>query len=170
MSSPKTLVSAPPSGVLRLVLRLPIVLYRLRLGWLLGQRFVLLEHIGRTSRQVRKTVVEVIGHDRASDTYFIASGWGRRADWYQNLLATPPITIQVGRRHLSVYAETVSAAEGVHMLLDYRQSHPLAIRELSRVLTGANLAKASAEELERIVQETLPIVALRPRAEQAALL
>lgn len=168
MSSPKTLVSTPPSGWLRLLVRLPIVLYRLRLGWLLGQRFVLLQHIGRKSGQVRSTVVEVIGHDRAHDTYYIVSGWGKRANWYQNLLATPQITIQVGRRRLSVYAETAPPAEGVRVLLEYRQHHPLATRELSRVLTGANLAKASPEELEHIVQEALPIVVLRPRAEQAA--
>ena len=168
MSSQKTLVSTPPSGALRLVLRLPIALYRLKLGWLLGQRFVLLHHIGRKSGQVRKTVVEVVGHDRASDAYYIVSGWGKHANWYQNLLATPQITIQVGRRHLNVCAEPVPPAEGVRVLLDYRQNHPLATRELSRVLTGANLAKASPAELERIVQEALPMVALRPRAEQAA--
>jgi deazaflavin-dependent oxidoreductase (nitroreductase family) len=168
MSSQKTLVSKPPSGVLRLLLRLPIALYRLRLGWLLGQRFVLLEHIGRKSGQVRKTVVEVVGHDRASDTYYIVSGWGKRANWYQNLLATPEIAVQVGRRRLKVCAKTVPPAEGARVLLDYRQNHPLATRELSRVLTGANLAKAPPAELERIVQDSLPIVALRPRTGNAA--
>jgi deazaflavin-dependent oxidoreductase (nitroreductase family) len=168
MSSKNSLVSKPPSGALRLLMRLPIALYRIKLGWLLGQRFVLLEHIGRKSGQVRKTVVEVIGHDRASDTYYIASGWGKRAQWYQNLLATPAITIQVRRRRLNVCAETLPPKEGTHILLDYRQKHPLAARELSRVLTGANLAQASPEELERLVQESLPIVGLRPRAEQAA--
>ncbi len=168
MSAQTSRFSKPPSGALRLLMRLPIGLYRLRLGRLLGQRFVLLEHIGRKSGQARKTVVEVIGHDRASDTYYIASGWGRRAQWYQNLLATPNITIQVGQRRLNARAEPVTPKEGARILLDYRQKHPLATRELSRVLTGANLAKASPEELERVVQESLPIVALRPRAEQAA--
>lgn len=163
MTSRKTPVSTAPSGLLRVLLRLPIALYRLRLGWLLGQRFVLLQHIGRKSGQVRETVVEVIGHDRASDTYYIASGWGKRANWYQNLLAQPNITIQVGRRRLDVCAEMLPPKEGVQILLDYRQKHPLATRELSRVLTGANLAKASPEELERIVQESLPILALRPQ-------
>jgi deazaflavin-dependent oxidoreductase (nitroreductase family) len=160
--------SKPPSGALLLLLRLPIAFYRLRLGWLLGQRFVLLEHIGRKSGQARQTVVEVIGHDRASDTYYIASGWGKRAQWYQNLLATPTITIQIGRRRLNVRAETLTPKEGAHILVDYRQKHPLATRELSRMLTGTNLTQASPEELERIVQESLPIVALRPRAEQTA--
>ncbi len=168
MSSRKTLVSAPPSGLLLWLLRLPIALYRLRLGWLLGQRFVLLEHIGRKSRQVRKDVVEVIGHDRASGTYYIASGWGKRANWYQNLLTTPDITVHVGRRRLNVHAETLPPKEGVQVMLAYRQKHPLATRELSRMLTGANLAGASPEELERIVREALPIVALRPQARKAA--
>ena len=163
MSSQNTLISKPPSGLLRLLLRLPIALFRLRLGWLLGQRFLLLEHIGRKSGQVRKTVVEVVGHDYASDTYSIASGWGKRAQWYQNLLATPQITIHVGRRHLKVCAEAVPPAEGARMLLAYRQKHHLATRELSQMLTGANLAKASLEEVEHIVQEWLPIVALRPQ-------
>ena len=167
MSQRKTLVSTPPSGLLLVLLRLPIVLYRLRLGWLLGQRFLLLEHIGRKSGQARKTVVEVIGHDRAGDTYYIASGWGKRANWYQNLLATPKITIQVGRRRLNACAQALPPAEGARVLMDYRQKHPLATRELSRMLTGANLAKASPEELERIVQEALPIVALRSQAGNA---
>ncbi len=169
MPSPKSLFSTPPSGGLRLLLRLPIALYRLRLGWLLGQRFVLLQHIGRKSGQVRKTVLEVIGHDRASDTYYIVSAWGKQANWYQNLLANPTITIQVGRRHLQICAEPLSPAEGARVLLDYRQKHPLATRALSRVLTGANLAKASPEELEHMVQKSLPIIALRPRAKQATL-
>jgi deazaflavin-dependent oxidoreductase (nitroreductase family) len=124
MSSQKTLVSRPPSGALRRLARLPIALYRLRLGWRPWQRFVLLEPIGRTSGQVRQTIVEVIGHDRASDTSSIASGWGRRANWYHNLLATPTITMQVGRGHLHVCAEPVPPPEGVRVLLDYRQSHP----------------------------------------------
>ena len=170
MSSRKTLVSTPPSGALWRLARLPIVLYRLRLGWRLWQRFVLLEHSGRTSGQVRQTVVLVIEHDRASDTSSIASGWGRRSHWYQNLLATPKIAIQIGRRHPHVRAERVPPAEGVHIPLEYRQKHPLAARELSWVLKEANLTKASPEDLERLVQESLPIVALRPRAAQAALL
>jgi deazaflavin-dependent oxidoreductase (nitroreductase family) len=168
MSSRKTLVSTPPSGALRLLLRLPIALYRLRLGWLLGQRFLLLEHIGRKSGRVRKTVVEVVGHDRTSDTYSIVSGWGKRAQWYQNLLANPKITIQVGRRHLNVCAETLPPAEGARALVEYRQKHPLATRELSRMLVGENLAKSSPEELERIVQESLPVVALQPQADSVA--
>jgi hypothetical protein len=58
----------------RLAFQLPIWLYRLRLGWLLGDRFLLLPHIGRKSGQVRQTVLEVVRHDHSTN-YVITSGW-----------------------------------------------------------------------------------------------
>jgi deazaflavin-dependent oxidoreductase (nitroreductase family) len=162
MSAQKSLVAKPQSSSLRVLLRLPIAMYRLKLGWLLGGRFVLLEHIGRKSGAVRKTVVEVVGHEKASDTYYIVSGWGKKANWYQNLLAAPNIAIQVGKRRLNVCAETLSPAEGTRIVLDYRRKHPLAARELSRLMR-MKLYDKTPEELEEIVQTSLPVVALRPR-------
>jgi len=161
MASQKPLFSTPPSGLLRLMLRLPIALYRLKLGWLLGERFLLVQHIGRRSGKIQKTVVEVIGHDQSSDTYYIASGWGHRSSWYQNLLAMPATTIQIGRRKLNVCAETLPPFIGAQVLLDYCQKHPLAACRLSRLMMGLNMVEASSGELERIVQESLPILALR---------
>lgn len=160
--SPKSLVTTRPKGLLRFLLQLPTVLYRLRLGWLLGERFVMLHHVGRKTGQLRRTVVEVVGHDKVRDTYYIVSGWGFKANWYQNLRAAPEITIQVGSRKLEVYAETMPAKEGAQILLDYRQKHPFAARELSRLL-GVNLSETSPEELEAIIQESMPVVALQPR-------
>ncbi len=161
--SAKPLVAEAPKGLLRFGLRLPIILYRLHLGWLLGGRFVLLNHIGRKSGQQRQTVVEVVGHDAVSDTYYIVSGWGYRAQWYQNLMATPEITIQVGSRRLDVTAATLSSDEGVKILLNYQQKHPLAAKELSRVL-GINLAEGSAVELQAAIEKSLPVVALVSRS------
>lgn len=160
--SPSSLIATPPKGLLRFILRLPIVLYRLRLGWLLGGRFVLLNHFGRKTGQLRRAVVEVVGHDKESDTYYIVSGWGYEANWYQNVLARPQITIQVGRRRLDVCAETMPTKAGTRVLLDYRQKHPFAARQLSHFM-GLNLSEASPEEFEGIIQESLPVVALQPR-------
>lgn len=78
--------------------RLPIWLYRFRLGWLLGQRFLMIEHIGRKSGLPKKTVLEVLRHDKPSDTYYILSGWGKKADWFQNVSKTPEVTVHVGFR------------------------------------------------------------------------
>lgn len=161
MTDRKTGVAELPTGPLRWMLRLPIVLYRLRLGWLLGGRFVLLRHVGRKTGQERQTVVEVIGHDTTTDTYFVASGWGYKANWYQNICQTPRILIQVGRRKLTVDAETLTPAAGAQILIAYRQQYPRAASELSRFM-GLNMLHASPEELEQIIQESLPIIAFRP--------
>ena len=59
-------------GVRRLV-RAPIFLYRARLGFLLGSRLLMLEHIGRKSGARRYALLEVVDHSRPG-TYLVASG------------------------------------------------------------------------------------------------
>jgi deazaflavin-dependent oxidoreductase (nitroreductase family) len=157
---PKPLVTKLPEGLLRFILRLPIVFYSLRLGWLLGDRFVLLIHIGRKTGRLRRTVVEVIGYEEETDTYYIVSGWGYQANWYQNLLATPQISIEVGRRRLEVHAKTLPTEESAQILLSYRQRHPIAARELSRLM-GLDLSEASPLELEGIIKGRLPVLGLQ---------
>ncbi len=98
----KSITESPPSRILRRVLRLPIWLYRLRLGWLLGNRFLLLHHTGRKSGQVRETVIEVVKRDPAADMFYVVSGWGRRSDWYLNIQKNPLATIHVGARSIQV--------------------------------------------------------------------
>lgn len=55
----------PRARLPRAVLRAPLVLYRHRLGWLLGRRFVYLAHRDRASGRRRETVVEVVRYDPA---------------------------------------------------------------------------------------------------------
>lgn len=150
----------PPTGVSRFFFRLPIWLYRWRLGWLLGNRFVLLYHIGRKSGQVRQAVVEVVRHDQASDTYIVCSGFGEKAQWFQNLMQTPAITIQVGRRRLAVRAERLPTATGGDEMVDYARRHPAAARQLARLM---GFQVDGSEAAYRAAGEELPFVALHPR-------
>ena len=86
----KSLFDLDPSrGLLRFGLRFPVVLYRRHLGWLLGDRFLMLTHIGRKSGQPHQTVLEVVRHDGQTGEYVIASGWRGKSDWYRNLQKTP---------------------------------------------------------------------------------
>ena len=66
----------PPTGVRRIAFRAPMYLYRLGLGWLFGDRLLLLNHIGRVSGKPRQTILEVVTHDRADGSLVVASGWG----------------------------------------------------------------------------------------------
>ena len=150
----------PPRGLRRLLFRLPIWLYRLGLGWVLGQRFLLLNHVGRKSGRVRQTVLEVAGHDEETDTYLVAAGFGPRSDWYRNLLKTPEVTIQVGRRRLPVLAEPLSPVESGEAMVDYARRHPMAVQGLLRVL---GFTANSEADYRRLGQEAVPFVAFRPR-------
>jgi hypothetical protein len=55
-----------PTGASRLAFRLPIYLYRLDLGRLLGHRFLLLVHRGRESGLLRETLLEVLLYEPAT--------------------------------------------------------------------------------------------------------
>ena len=63
----------PPKGFNRLMFRAPIWLYRLGLGWMLGKRFLLLNHTGRESGLPRQTVLEVVDYNKTSNTYYIGT-------------------------------------------------------------------------------------------------
>lgn len=122
----------PPRGIARLLYRLPIALYRLGLGRLLGARFLLLEHRGRRSGALRRAVLEVVRHERG--TWWVVSAWGARAEWLRNLRAAPHARIETAGRTLPVEAHEVSGAEAEEVLLAYGRRHPRAIRSLARLL------------------------------------
>ena len=152
---------ARPTGWERLAFRAPILLYRLRLGWLLGGRFMLLEHVGRATGELHRTVVEVIEHDAPTDSYVAASGFGTRSDWYRNLLAHPRATIQVGRRTVAVDAVPMPQDEGGELMARYATRHDAAARKLCRFM-GFEV-DGSAEDYRAVGRE-LPFVRFAPVA------
>ena len=149
----------PPTGALRLLLRLPVYLYRAGLGSLLSSRFLLLTHRGRKTGLPRQTVVEVVSHDRASGTYYIASGWGEKAHWFRNVQQTPEVTVQVGRRRFVATAERLRVDAARKVLLAYAQHHPVAFRALAKAMTGRRFPQKD-EDWAKLVQ-AIPVLALK---------
>jgi len=149
----------PPSGLLRLFLRAPLMLYQLRMGWLLGGRFLRLEHVGRRSGVVHRTVLEVIGHDEPTGTLYVASGWGERAHWLRNVLARPAVEVTWRTTSFPAKAERLPVDEAERVYSHYAERYPRAFRSLATVLLGGRRdAPPSAGE----VAEVVPVVALRP--------
>ena len=129
----------PPRGIARIPWRLPIWLYRLHLGWLLQDHFLLLTHTGRKSGLPRKTVLEVIHYDRndgrEKQRYTTFSGWGKQSDWVKNVEKTPQVIIQVGRRSFYAQAVHTSTQEAETILLGYTRKYPsFVIRPFFRLL------------------------------------
>ncbi|MCA9968972.1 MAG: nitroreductase family deazaflavin-dependent oxidoreductase, partial [Anaerolineales bacterium] len=128
---------------------------------LLGGRFLLLNHVGRKSGQPRQAVLEVVDYDAAHDTYFVASGFGRRAQWFQNLQANPEVTIQVGRRRLAVTADIFPPEESGARMADYARRHPRAAAGLLRLIGYE--ADGSEAQYREIGRDHIPFIALRPK-------
>ena len=125
-----------PKGVLRLAMRLPILLYRLHIGWLLGKRFLLLEHRGRRSGILRKAVIEVVDYDPQEGTYVVAAAWGRRSDWFLNILAEPDVHVTVGTNRFPATARQLSSEEAAGHLQTYSVRHPFAFQQIGSWLVG----------------------------------
>ncbi len=150
----------PVTGLQKVFFRAPLFLYRIGLGGLLGHRFLLLNHIGRKSGKPRQTVLEVVNHNKATGTYFIASGFGKRSDWYLNILAHPKVEIQVGWQKMGVTAVPLTPAQSGEAMVGYARRHPTAAKNLSKIL-GFDVSTEA--EYRTIGQESIPFIALEPR-------
>lgn len=141
-----------PSGITRLLFRAPIWLYRWNLGWLMGNRMLKMTHTGRISGEPRQVVLEVVKHDPASDTYYIAAAWGDRSDWVKNIRANPQVQVQVGRRKFAMLAEQLTPEQGELTILDYSQRHSTAMLNLAKYM-GYQLdgSEADFRELGRML-------------------
>jgi deazaflavin-dependent oxidoreductase (nitroreductase family) len=115
-----------------LAFRLPIYLYRYRLGWLLGNRFVLIHHVGRKSGLPRQTVVELV--ERSGDSVVVVAGYGPQTQWYQNLQAQPITTIEIGRKKQRVKAQLISPSDGEAVMMRYFNKNPRVTGGLMKVL------------------------------------
>lgn len=153
-------LESKPAGALRLAFRLPIYLYRLNLGWMLGHRFLLFVHLGRKSGLLRETVLEVILYDPATRESVVLSAWGEKADWYRNIQAVPALEVRTGGQRY-VPEQRFLAPEVNHAVIsDYGQRHPLAFRVFARVF-GYPLDGTEAARREAAC--SLRLVAFRPR-------
>jgi deazaflavin-dependent oxidoreductase (nitroreductase family) len=153
-----------PRGWLLLLYKLPVWVYRLRLGWLLsrpllGFWFLMITHRGRNTGQTYHTVVEIVRYDRVANEYIVASGYGEASDWYRNLQATSALGIQVGNRHYTVEQRFLTPDQVYLEFVDYESRHPRSARTLPRHL---GLPYDRSEAQRRVVTSALRMVAFHP--------
>jgi len=113
-----------PTGIFKHLLRSPAWLFRARLGFLFGKRFVMLEHLGRRSGKLRRTPLEVV--HQADDAYTLCSGTGPNADWYRNLKSNPPVSLWVGSRRHNAECRFLGDSEAATAWARYEAGHPTA--------------------------------------------
>lgn len=104
--------------------KLPLILYRLHLGWLLGNRFMQITHVGRHSGKVRRTVLAVLRFEKKSKEIYAVSAW-TGSDWYYNIRALPALQIESGFVRYVPLQRTLSPEEIATAFILYRQKHPI---------------------------------------------
>lgn len=126
MSDPSgDLVEPPrPGPWLRLPYRAPRWLFRARLGWMFGNRFLLLTHRGTRTGRIRQTVLEVVRFDPDVPEWTVVSGHGTSSDWFRNLGAGPAIRLEVGSRRFVPETRLLSETERRALLTAYQRAHP----------------------------------------------
>ena len=78
----------PDSPWEKFLVKLPILFWRLGLGPVTGQLFLVLTTTGRKSGLPRRTMVE---YSRMSGKKYSPCAFGERAHWYQNIIADPQV-------------------------------------------------------------------------------
>jgi deazaflavin-dependent oxidoreductase (nitroreductase family) len=114
------------------IFKLPVFLYRLHLGWLLGKRFLQITHVGRHSGKVRRTVLAVLRFDEKTKEIYAVSAW-KGSDWYYNIQTTPALQVETGFVHYAPVQRTLSPEEITTTFMAYRKKPPIFSRMICRI-------------------------------------
>jgi deazaflavin-dependent oxidoreductase (nitroreductase family) len=118
-------------------MKMPLVLYRLGLGWVLGKRFMCLTHVGRKSGKVYHTVLAVLRFDENTREIYAVSPWSE-SNWYRNIQAAPALEVETGDiRHVRVgyrpVQRSLSPEEIAALFIEFRTHHPIFSRLVARI-------------------------------------
>ena len=107
--------------VFKWIFKIPVLQYKLGLGWVTEKQVLLLTTVGRKTGKLRHTPLE---YEAVEDRYRIAAGWGGNTDWYRNLRANPHVVVQIGRRKFAALAVQASDQEVAEYMQRASQRHP----------------------------------------------
>ena len=141
------------------IFKLPVFLYRLHLGWLLGKRFMQITHVGRHSGKVRWTVLAVLRFDEQTKAIYAVSAW-QGSDWYYNIQAAPALQVETGFVRYVPVQRSLSPEEITTIFIAYRKQHPIFSRMICRI-PGWKWDSSYEEFLE--LARTLHGVAFTPK-------
>src|SRR5438132_5443028 len=148
----------PHRPLMRAFLRTPVLLYRTPLRAMLGWFYVLIDHRGRKSGRVYRTVVDRLHTDRETGEVFVASAWGDKSDWFRNIQAAPSSGVWIGRRRFEPAQRTLEFEEAYEIHRKAKDERPLAIRF---GLALVNYPFPKTEEDLRELSRFMPVVGFR---------
>ena len=135
----------------------PRLAYSLGLGYLVGNRILLLTTIGRKSGLPRVTPLL---YDEIDGIIYLGSARGTDADWYKNLLDNPRVEFKIGSRRMKGHADPITDPNLVADFLEKRLIlHPKLTSAMMRIEGFSS--KPSREQLVAYAKKRT-MVAIRP--------
>ncbi len=148
----------PPAFMLPFM-KMPLILYGMGLGRLLGRRFMLITHVGRRSGKVYRSVLAVLRFDEQTHEILAVSPW-TTSNWYRNIQATPALEIETAGIRYAPSQRSLSPEEIAAGFIEFRRQHPIFSRMVARI-PGWKIDSTYAELLE--LARTLRGVAFAPK-------
>jgi deazaflavin-dependent oxidoreductase (nitroreductase family) len=160
ISGPASSLQSNPNPPALMVpfMKMPLIIYRLGLGWIFGKRFMLLTHVGRRSGKAYRSVLAVLRFDEQTREIFVVSPW-ESSNWYRNIQASPALEVETGRVRYTPSQRSLSAQEIAVLLIEFCQQHPIFSRMVARI-PGWKINSSYEEFLELAI--TLRGVAFMP--------
>ena len=123
-----------------------------------GRRLILL--LTTTGRKSGKPCTTPLQYELIDGIHWVASGWGRDADWLKNIGSDPHVMLQVGSSCYQAQAEMIADPYHVANFLELRlERHPVMI---GLMLRAQGLpAKYKRQDLELLAKD-ITVVKLNP--------
>lgn len=145
-----------PTGLFKWLLHAPSYVYRAHLGFVFGDRFLMIEHLGRTSGKRYWTVVEVAGRHRDRAEWIVTAGRGPTSDWYRNLVAGGLEAVWIGSTRHGAEVRFLEAEDAAPVMKTYEDKHP---KTAQRLYATMGVSYDGTDEDRIRMMHSIPMVA-----------
>jgi deazaflavin-dependent oxidoreductase (nitroreductase family) len=114
-----------------LIFKMPLLLRRLRLSFLIPGNVLILTTKGRRTGLPRRTPMECSLRPEEG-VYLVMSGWEGRTDWYRNARADPRVRVWLAGKEWAAVAEPVPDEQVAQLMRGVAEVSPSALRMWSR--------------------------------------
>jgi deazaflavin-dependent oxidoreductase (nitroreductase family) len=154
---------ARPGPILSRALRLPVGLYDMGAGRLLGHRFLLLTHRGRRTGRLYRTMLEVVRWDPDKGEATVMSGFGPHANWRLNVLAGGAVEVRIATLQFKPLVRSLEREEAAGAIADYERRNRLARPIVRSVFSRlADFRYDGSTETRHRLVEALPLLGFSP--------
>jgi deazaflavin-dependent oxidoreductase (nitroreductase family) len=112
----------PYSRILKAAYKIPVLVWRMGWGFLLGRLFIILTTYGRKSGLPRYTALE---YNTFNSRMYVYSGYGAHSNWFRNIKANPLVTVQTNKGNFSMRARRVETNGELVDAYDFIERSPI---------------------------------------------